>query len=131
MNQYTCRYCRQPSDPNAPTCPLCGAPVDIRSVVSESGWVEQPPIRDMARLQFGQSHVQITGTRVPTAEFTLSPQEWIYFSHHVLLWTEPRTGLANMRLKGTWNRMMAGMPLIMMQAQGPGNLALSDNHAGE
>jgi len=110
---------------------LCGAPVDITSVVSESGWVEQPPIRDMARIQFGQSHVQITGTRVPTAEFTLSPREWIYFSHHVLLWTEPRTGLANMRLKGTWNRMMAGMPLIMMQAQGPGNLALSDNHAGE
>ena len=57
MNTYICRYCRQPSDPGSPTCPMCGAPVDIRSVVSDSGWVEQPPIRDMARLQFGQSHV--------------------------------------------------------------------------
>ena len=65
MNTYICRYCRQPSDPGSPTCPLCGAPVDIRSVVSDSGWVEQPPIRDMARLQFGQSHVQIEGTTVP------------------------------------------------------------------
>src|SRR4029077_6638598 len=88
MNTYVCRYCRQPSDPNSPTCPMCGAPVDIRSVVSDSGWVEQPPIRDMARLQLGQSHCQIAGTTVPAAEFTLAPEDWIYFSHHVLLWTE-------------------------------------------
>jgi predicted amidophosphoribosyltransferase len=57
MNQYICRYCRQPSDPSQPTCPLCGAPVDIKSHVTDSGWVEQPAIRDMARIQFGQSHV--------------------------------------------------------------------------
>src|SRR6185437_14680274 len=131
MNTYICRYCRQPSDPNSPTCPLCGAPVDIRSSVSDSGWVEQPPIRDMARLQFGQSHVQIEGTTVPTADFTLAPEDWIYFSHHVLLWTEPATQLANMPLKGAWNRKMAGLPLVMVEARGPGHLALSDNHAGE
>jgi uncharacterized protein (AIM24 family) len=131
MNTYICRYCRQPSDPGAPTCPLCGAPVDIRSSVSDSGWVAQPPIRDMARLQFGQSHVQIEGTTVPTAEFTLAPEDWIYFSHHVLLWTEPQTRLANMPMKGAWNRKMAGMPLVMVEGRGPGHLALSDNHAGE
>ena len=130
MNTYICRYCRQPSDPNSPTCPLCGAPVDIRSSVSASGWVEQPPIRDMARLQFGQSHVQIEGTTVPTADFTLAPEDWIYFSHHVLLWTEPQTRLTNMPLKGAWNRKMAGLPLIMVEARGPGHVALSDNHAG-
>ena len=27
--------------------------------------------------------------------------------------------------------MIAGLPLIMMEAHGPGRLALSDNHAGE
>jgi uncharacterized protein (AIM24 family) len=131
MNTYICRYCRQPSDPGAPTCPLCGAPVDIRSVVSDSGWVEQPPIRDMARLQLGQSHCQIAGTTVPAAEFTLASEDWIYFSHHVLLWTEPQTRLTNMPLKGAWNRKMAGLPLIMVEARGPGHVALSDNHAGE
>jgi uncharacterized protein (AIM24 family) len=131
MNTYICRYCRQPSDPSQPTCPLCGAPVDIKTVVSDSGWIEQPPIRDMARLQFGQSHLQVTGTRVPTAEFSLSPQEWIYFSHHVMLWTDPQTQLKNMSLKGGWKRMMAGMPLLMMTANGPGRIGLSDNHAGE
>src|SRR5246127_524300 len=113
MNQYICRYCRQPSDPSQPTCPLCGAPVDIKSHVSDSGWIEQPAIRDMARIQFGQSHVQITGTRVPTAEFTLAPQDWIYFSHHVMLWSDPQTRLDSFRMKGGWNRRLAGMPLIM------------------
>ena len=131
MNTYVCRYCRQPSDPSAPTCPLCGAPVDIRSAVSDSGWVEQPPIRDMAEIQFGQSHVQIEGTTVPVAEFALAPQDSIYFSHHVLLWTDPATRLGNMSMRGGWKRMMAGMPLIMVEAHGPGHIALSDNHAGE
>jgi len=131
MNQYTCRYCRQPSDPNQPTCPLCGAPVDIKSVVSETGWVEQPPIRDMAKIQFGHSQCEIAGTTVPVAEFTLAPRDLIYFSHHVLLWTDPATQLTMMKMAKAWNRMMAGMPLIMMEAQGPGHLALSDNHAGE
>lgn len=131
MNQYVCRFCRQPSDPNSPTCPLCGAPVDIRDVVSDSGWIEQPPIRDMARIQFGQSHCQIEGTMVPVADFTLTQQDMIYFSHHALLWTDPATRLANMSMRGGWKRMKAGLPLIMMEAHGPGHIALSDNHAGE
>ncbi len=131
MNTYICRYCRQPSDPNSPTCPMCGAPVDIRSSVSDSGWVEQPPIKDMARLQFGQSHVQIAGTTVPVAEFSLAPSDWVYFSHHVLLWTESQTRLTNMSMRGGWNRKMAGLPLVMVEGRGPGHLALSDNHAGE
>jgi uncharacterized protein (AIM24 family) len=131
VNTYICRYCRQPSDPNAPTCPLCGAPVDIRSSVSDSGWVEQPAIKDMARLQLGQSHVQIAGTTVPVAEFSLAQDDWIYFSHHVLLWTEPGTRLTNMPMRGAWNRQLAGLPLIMVEGRGPGRLALSENHAGE
>jgi uncharacterized protein (AIM24 family) len=131
MNTYLCRYCRQPSDPNSPICPLCGAPVDIRSSVSDSGWVEQPPVKDMAHLQFGRSHVQIAGTTVPVAEFNLASEDWIYFCHHTLLWTDPVTRLTNMPMRGAWNRTMAGLPLIMLQGQGPGHIALSDNSAGE
>ena len=131
MNQYICRYCRQPSDPGAPTCPMCGAPVDIKTVVSDTGWVEQPAIRDMAKIQFGQSHLEIAGTTVPVAEFTLAPNDLVYFSHHVLLWTDPDTRMTMMKMAGGWNRKLAGMPLIMMEATGPGHIALSDNHAGE
>lgn len=131
MNTYICRYCRQPSDPGEPTCPLCGAPVDIKTVVTGTGWVEQPPIRDMAKLQFGQSHCQIAGTTVPVAEFSLEHGDKLYFSHHVLLWTDTATRLSNMPMRNAWNRKMAGLPLIMVEADGPGHLALSDNHAGE
>jgi hypothetical protein len=74
-----------------------------------SGWVEQPPVKDMARLQLGRSHCQIAGTTVPVAEFNLAPDDWIYFSHHVLLWTEPQTRLTNMSMRGGWNRKI-GVP---------------------
>ena len=48
---------------------------------------------------------------------------------HVLLWADPATQMQNMSMRGGWKRMMAGMPLIMMEAHGPGHIALSDNHA--
>jgi uncharacterized protein (AIM24 family) len=85
----------------------------------------------MAKLQFGQSHAQIAGTTVPVAEFNLAQGEMVYFSHHVLLWADPATRLQNMSMRGGWKRMMAGLPLIMVEAHGPGHIALSDNHAGE
>ena len=36
-----------------------------------------------------------------------------------------------MPMRGAWNRKLAGLPLIMVEARGPGHVALSDNHAGE
>lgn len=128
---YTCRYCRQPSDASGASCPCCGAPIDIRAVVSDSGWERQPPIRDMARIQFGQSRLQVTGTLGPFADFALSPDDWIYFGHHRLVWADPATRLETMPLAGGWKRVMAGMPIVMMRATGPGHIALSDNAAGE
>lgn len=128
---YTCRFCRQASDGTALSCPHCGAPVNVTARVSDSGWQEQPPIKDMARIQFGQSTCQVEGTYVPTADFGLVGQDWIYFSHHMLLWTDPTVQMQAMPMSGGWNRMLAGMPLIMMQASGPGHIALSDDHPGE
>ena len=128
---YLCRYCRLSSDGAAVTCRWCGAPVDVRAIVSRGGWEEQPAIRDMARLQIGQSTVQIEGTYVPTADFALNGPEWIYFSHHSLLWTEPSVALDTLPMAGGWNRVRAGMPLVMMRAHGPGHIALSDDAPGE
>ena len=126
-----CRYCRMTHPPAGPSCPSCGAALDVRTAVSRSGWTEQPPIRDMARIQIGASRVQIEGTQVPVADFALVGEEWIYFSHHVLLRCDPSVRLTNTRLSGGWNRMLAGLPLVMLEARGPGQIALSDNHAGE
>ena len=130
--QIVCRYCRMAHPAGAgPSCPTCGAPLDVREAVTRSGWIEQPPIRDMARIQFGQSRVQVEGAYVPVADFALAPQDWIYFSHHSLLWTDPGVRLANSSLSGGWNRMLAGLPLIMMEAHGPGRLGLSGDRSGE
>jgi len=128
---YTCPYCRIPSDGAGGTCPHCGAPVDVRERVSDSGWAEQPPIRDMARIHFGRSTCQIIGKYVPVAEMNLHDDDSVYFSHHVLLHSEPRVRLDTMRMAGGWNRMLAGMPLIMMTARGPGHIAFSADRPGE
>jgi uncharacterized protein (AIM24 family) len=128
---YTCPYCRLPSDGSAPTCPRCGAAVDVRLRVTESGWLKQPPIADMARIRFNRSTCQISGTYVPVAEMALHPEDWVYFSHHVLLHTDPSIRLESMKMGGGWNRRLAGIPLIMMSARGPGHIAFSADHPGE
>ncbi len=128
---YTCPYCRLASDGSGTTCPHCGAPTDVRARVTKSGWAEQPPIRDMARIRFNRSTCQISGKYVPVAEMNLDPEDSVYFSHHVLLHTEPSVQLDMMRMAGGWNRMLAGMPLIMMTARGPGHVAISADHPGE
>jgi uncharacterized protein (AIM24 family) len=128
---YTCRFCRMPSEGSTTTCPHCGAAVDVRTRVSDSGWVEQPPVKDMARIQFGHSRCQIEGTTVPTADFALAGDDWVYFSHHVLLWVDPQVQMQAMPIAAGWNRVYAGMPLVMMSATGPGHLALSHDSAGD
>jgi uncharacterized protein (AIM24 family) len=131
MAIYLCRYCRLPSDASGLSCPNCGAPVDVTAVSSHSGWVELPAIKDMARIQVGRSSVQIEGVYVPVADFRLDPDDWIFFSHHVLLWAEPTVRMDTMPMAGGWNRKLAGLPLVMMRAAGPGHLALSADAPGE
>ncbi|MGH9058674.1 MAG: AIM24 family protein [Acidimicrobiales bacterium] len=128
---YTCPYCRLSTDASGVSCRNCGAPVDIREVATDSGWVEMPPIRDMARIQLGQSSVQIEGTYVPVADFDLRGEDWVYFSHHVLLWTDPSVHLDALPITGATRRLRAGLPLVMMRASGPGHLALSDDAPGD
>lgn len=128
---YTCPYCRMPGTGEDGACPHCGAPVDVRLRVSESGWIEQPPIRDMARIRFSRSSCQISGTYVPVAEMSLSHEDWVYFCHDSLLHADTEVQLGNMPLRGGWKRMRGGLPLIMMQAQGPGMIGFSSNHPGE
>lgn len=128
---YTCPYCRVPSAGDGHTCPHCGAPVDVRERVSKSGWAEQPAIRDMARIHFGRSTCQISGKYVPVADMALAEQDWVFFSHHVLLHTAPSVKLDTLPMAGGWNRMLAGMPLVMMTAMGPGHIAISHDSPGE
>jgi uncharacterized protein (AIM24 family) len=128
---YTCPWCRIPSAGADATCPHCGAPIDVRAKVSKSGWAEQPPIRDMARIRFNRSTCQISGTYVPVAEMKLDQEDSVYFSHHVLLHCDTSVNLEMTKMASGWNRMLAGMPLRMMTARGPGFIAISSDDPGE
>jgi uncharacterized protein (AIM24 family) len=85
----------------------------------------------MARIKFNRSTCQISGKYVPVAEMNLDPEDWVYFSHHVLLHSDPKVQLDTYKMQGRWNRMMSGMPLVMMTAKGPGHVAISADHPGE
>src|SRR5919199_4651607 len=104
-----CLYCRMPHQGAATNCPHCGAPLDVRTAVTRSGWIEQPAIRDMARIQFGRSRVQIEGRQVPVADVALAAGDSIYFSHHPLLLLDPATRVGNSGLGGGRKRVMAGV----------------------
>jgi uncharacterized protein (AIM24 family) len=68
---------------------------------------------------------------VPVAEFTLAPGDGVYFPHHELLWKEPGVAVTQRGLKGAWKRMLAGLPVHMLDAVGPGRVAFSRDAAGE
>ena len=127
---HQCTFCGTLSA-GARSCPGCGAPVDVTLQVSNSGWVEMPAVRDMTHIQLGQSSLQIEGALVPVADFSLVPGDGIYFGHHDLLWKDVGVPVVQMNLRGGWSRMMAGLPLHMLTATGPGHIALSRDHPGE
>jgi len=126
-----CPWCGAEISSAQLSCPRCGATVRAPQIRSESGWGELPGRKDMAKLQFGNSFCQIEGLYVPVADVNLAASDSIYFTHHVLLWKDPQLNITTMSLASGWKRLFAGLPLIMMQAQGPGHIAFSRDAPGE
>lgn len=126
-----CSWCSAILDPDQLNCPRCGAAAGAQSATAESGWSKLPGRADMAKLQFGDSVVQIEGKYVPVADVRLAGSDSVYFAHHVLLWKDPHVDVTTLPLSGGWKRMLAGLPLIMTQARGPGHIAFSRDAAGE
>ena len=108
----------------------CGAPLDVRDKVSDSGWREAPRLRDMTEFRFSASTCQVEGELVPVAEINLSPQDGVYFEHHILLWKDESVPLSSMQTNGP-RRSLGGMPHIVTVANGPGRIAFSRDAAGE
>ena len=109
----------------------CGAPLDVKNRVSDSGWAEAPRLRDMTEFRFSNSTCQIEGEIVPVAELALGQGDAVFFEHHVMLWKEPNVPMSMMNTGGGMKRMLGGMPFIVHVAQGPGRIALSRDAAGE
>jgi uncharacterized protein (AIM24 family) len=130
VDRIVCSWCQFQNDPERVGCSACGAPLDARALVSESGWREAPRLRDMAEFRVGSSICQIAGQVVPVAEFTLA-HDAVFFEQHALLWKEREVSLAGKTLPGGVKRLMAGMPYAVLEARGPGRIAFTRDASGE
>jgi uncharacterized protein (AIM24 family) len=64
-------------------------------------------------------------------EVALAEGDGLLFTHNMLLWQDPDTDVGNHPMAGAWKRMRAGLPLVMMEANGPGRLGLAHDSSGE
>jgi uncharacterized protein (AIM24 family) len=131
LERIQCQWCQSMNEKTATACRACGAPLDIRNLVSESGWREAPRIRDMTQIQFSSSSCQVEGEIVPVAEINLGAGDSIFFEHHVMLWKDINVPLSVLQLSGGLKRVFGGMPFIISVATGPGRIAFSRDATGE
>ena len=131
MERVQCQWCRSQNEVGQRTCSTCGAPLDVRNLVSDSGWKEAPRLRDMTEFRFSNSTCQVEGELVPVAEVNLAGGDSVFFEHHVLLWKDEGTPLSAMSTGGGMKRMLGGMPHVISVAHGPGRVAFSRDQAGE
>jgi uncharacterized protein (AIM24 family) len=131
MDRIECQWCKAQNEPERTSCDTCGAPLDKRNLVTDSGWSEAPRLRDMTEFRFSNSTCQVEGEIVPVAELALAPGDGVFFEHHVLLWKEPAVPMAAMNTGGGMKRTLGGMPHILSMAQGPGRIAFSRDATGE
>lgn len=68
---------------------------------------------------------------MPTAEFLLADDETVYFPHPSYLWSDSGVTIDTLSMRRAWTRLRAGLPLVMLQARGPGRIAFSHDTPGE
>ncbi len=131
LERIQCQWCQSMNVKTALACQACGAPLDVRNLVSETGWREAPRIRDKTEIHFGASTGQVEGEIVPAAEINLGGGDAIFFEHHVMLWKDETVPVSVMQLAGGLKRVFGGMPFLITVAQGPGRIAFSRDATGE
>lgn len=74
---------------------------------------------------------RLEGELVPVLHLALDGQMPVYFEHHVLLWKYPQMQIDLHPLrKGLKRRVFGGMPLLLLQATSPGEIAFSRDAPG-
>ena len=129
--RLACRWCRAQSPASARTCERCGAPLDVRDAVTDSGWRQAPRLRDLTEVTFGASVFQIDGTVVPVADVNLGAGESVFFEHHVMLWKDESVAMSVMTAPGGAKRLLADLPFVLSVARGPGRVSFSRDSPGE
>jgi len=49
MDRIECQWCQAQNEIGRPNCLTCGAPLDVKDLVTDSGWAEAPRLRDIPR----------------------------------------------------------------------------------
>ena len=93
----------------------------------------QPPFLLPTQIPEGQApgvRYRIQGELVPVLHIWLDGQVPVFFEHHVVLWKNPQLTIGIHQMKGAFKRLVAGMPIFMTEARGPGEIAFSRDGAG-
>ena len=126
-----CRWCHAQSPSSARTCDRCGAPLDVRDTVSDSGWREAPRLRDLTEVHWASSSCQLDAGVVPVVEVALAEADSVFFEHHAMLWKDETVPMSVMSTPGGAKRLLSGLPFVLSVARGPGRVALSRDAPGE
>ena len=126
-----CRWCHAQSPSSARTCDRCGAPLDVRDTVTDSGWREAPRLRDLTEVHWASSSCQLDAGVVPVVEATLAEADSVFFEHHAMLWKDETVPMSVMSTPGGAKRLLSGLPFVLSVARGPGRVALSRDAPGE
>jgi len=79
----------------------------------------------------GSVKMKTTGELVPVTQVELAPQDSIFFEHHILLWKDPSVTITAKVMQGLGKRMLAGLPVFVTEAHGPGRIAFSRDAPGQ
>jgi uncharacterized protein (AIM24 family) len=58
-------------------------------------------------------------------EVSLAQGDTIFFEHHIFLWKDPSVTITTKVMEGVGKRILAGLPVCVTEAHGPGKIALS------
>jgi uncharacterized protein (AIM24 family) len=72
----------------------------------------------------------VAGELVPVLTVEVTPDEPVYFEHHILLWKHPQLRIGLRPMRGMLKRVVAGMQVFVAETRGAGQIAFSRDGAG-
>jgi uncharacterized protein (AIM24 family) len=126
-----CRWCHAQSPSTARSCDRCGAPLDVRDTVTDSGWRQAPRLRDLTELHWSGSTLQVDTGVVPVVEIDLGTGDSVFFEHYAMLWKDETVPMSVLNMPGGAKRLLSGMPFVLSVAHGKGRAAFSRDAPGE
>jgi uncharacterized protein (AIM24 family) len=78
---------------------------------------------------FAQVTYHVQGEIVPVLVCEVGGNP-VYFEHNILLWKDPNLNISVKPLGGGFKRLIAGMPLVMVETSGTGRIGFSRDGAG-